>query len=96
MSAFGGKADINERHPMSAFDPKRTSAVPLCCAATSLRRLRQSRNSSLDAAGTESLLEKEQMTYVKLKLPLNIQSAGETNIVQAHQYLPSSKSCGNA
>jgi hypothetical protein len=34
--------------------------------------LRQSRNSSLDAAGTESLLEKEQMTYVKLKLPLNI------------------------
>jgi hypothetical protein len=22
MSAFGGKADINGRHPMSAFDPK--------------------------------------------------------------------------
>jgi hypothetical protein len=34
MSAFGGKADMASDNPMSAFDPKRTSA--LCCAA--LRR----------------------------------------------------------
>jgi uncharacterized membrane protein len=27
MSAFGGKADINGRYPMSAFDPKQTSAI---------------------------------------------------------------------
>jgi hypothetical protein len=29
----------------------------------------------------KSLLEMVRMTYVKLKLPLNVQSAGETNIV---------------
>ena len=28
MSAFGGKADIAKQAPMSANDPKRTSASP--------------------------------------------------------------------
>jgi hypothetical protein len=33
MSAFGGKADISGRYPMSAFDPKETSAAQICCGA---------------------------------------------------------------
>jgi hypothetical protein len=40
MSAFGGKADIAAANPMSAFDPKRTSAQVknsnlLCCNGNS-------------------------------------------------------------
>jgi len=34
MSAFGGKADINGRAPMSAFDPSRTCGPEVCCSAT--------------------------------------------------------------
>jgi hypothetical protein len=33
--AFGGKADINGRHPMSAFDPKRSLAGPKSRTAAS-------------------------------------------------------------
>ena len=33
MSAFGGKADIAKTGPMSANDPKRTSASISCCSS---------------------------------------------------------------
>ena len=42
MSAFGGKADIGSTPRMSAFDPKRTSAIKSCCTAANPLPVRRS------------------------------------------------------